>query len=109
MECSGSVVDCFTRDEGLRVRASPASLCCFLGQNTLNLAQYWFNPGRLSYKVAQRYCKAESTSSHLAGVATIIDLFCWVPCQEFVLIIYAHIAHVLSILSVHITDVDRFY
>ena len=32
-------------------------------------------------------------------------LFCWVPCQEFVLIIYDRIAHVMSILSVHITDV----
>ena len=48
--------------------------------------------------IARRYCKAESTSSHLAGVATIADLFCWVPCQEFVLIIY----HVMSIFSVHI-------
>ena len=47
--------------------------------------------------IAQRYCKAESTSSHLAGVATIVDLFCWVSCQEFVLIIYDHIANVMSI------------
>ena len=70
-----------------------------------------FKPGAqiylviVSYKIAQRYCKAENTSSHLAGVATIVDLCCWVPCQEFVLIIYDRIAHVMSILSVYITDV----
>ena len=52
---------------------------------------------RVSYKIAQRYCKAEKTSSHLAGVATIVDLYCWVPCQEFVLIIYDRIAHIMSI------------
>ena len=34
-----------------------------------------------------------------AGMASIVDLFCWVPCQEFVLIIYDRIAHVMSILS----------
>ena len=44
-----------------------------------------------------------------AGIATIVDLFCWVPYQEFVLIIYDRIAHVMSILSVHITDVYRLY
>ena len=44
-----------------------------------------------------------NTSSHLAGVATVVDLCCWVPCQEFVLIIYDRIAHVMSVLSVHIT------
>ena len=64
---------------------------------------------RASYKIAQTYCKAESTSNHLAGVATIVDLFCWVPFQEFVLIIYDPIAHVMSILSVNITDVYRLY
>ena len=47
---------------------------------------------RVSYKIAQRYFKDENTSSHLAGVATIVDLCCWVPCQEFVLIIYDCIA-----------------
>ena len=62
---------------------------------------------RVSYKIAQPYCKAENTSSYLAGVATIVELFCWVPCQKFVLIIYDRIAHVISILSVHITDVYR--
>ena len=50
-------------------------------------------------KKAQHYCKAENASSHLTGVATIVVLFCWVPCQEFVLIIYDHIAHVMSSLS----------
>ena len=38
-------------------------------------------------------------------MVTIVDLLCWVPCQEFVLIIYDRIAYVMSILSVHITDV----
>ena len=63
----------------------------------------------LVIKFAQRSCKAESTSSHFAGVASIVDLFCLVPCHEFVLIIYDHIAHVMSILSVHITDVYRLF
>ena len=31
--------------------------------------------GRASLEIAQRYCKAESTYGHLAGVATIVDLF----------------------------------
>ena len=35
-------------------------------------------------RIAQRYSEAEITSSHLAGVATKVNLFCWVPCQEFV-------------------------
>ena len=47
--------------------------------------------------IARSYCKAESISSHLAAGATIVDLFCWVPFQEFVLVIYDHIAHVMSI------------
>ena len=58
-------------------------------------------------QIAQRYCNAESTICHLAGEATIINLFCWVPCQEFVLISYDHIAYVMSSMSVHITDVYR--
>ena len=37
-ESSGSVVECLTRDEGLRVRASPASLHCVLEQDTFILA-----------------------------------------------------------------------
>ena len=46
-ERSGSVVECLTRDRGAAgVRASPASLCCVLEQDTLILAKYWFNPGR---------------------------------------------------------------
>ena len=59
--------------------------------------------------MAQLYCKAESTSSHLAGVATFVNLFCCVPCKEFVLIIYYHLAYVMSILSVHIADVYILY
>ena len=34
-ERSGSVVESLTRDGGPRVRASPASLCCVLEQDTL--------------------------------------------------------------------------
>ena len=37
-ERSGSVVECLTRDEGPRVRASRVSLCCVLEQDTLILA-----------------------------------------------------------------------
>ena len=64
---------------------------------------------RVKYKIAQRYYEAENPSNHLAGVATIVDLCCWVPCQEFVLIIYDRIAHVMSILYVYITDVYKLY
>ena len=45
---AGSVVECLSRSRGLRVRASPASLCCVLEQDALILAQYWFNLGRPS-------------------------------------------------------------
>ena len=41
-EHSGSVVECLTRDRGLQVPASPASLCCVLEHNinpSLVLAQ----------------------------------------------------------------------
>ena len=34
--------------EGLWARASPVSLRCVLEQDTLNLAEYWLNPGRPS-------------------------------------------------------------
>ena len=44
-EDSGSVVECLARDPGPRARASPASLCCVIEQDTFILA-YWFNPGR---------------------------------------------------------------
>ena len=37
-ERSGSVVECLTRDEGPRVPASPASLCCVL-EHSLVLVQ----------------------------------------------------------------------
>ena len=37
-EGSGSVVKCLTRDKGLRVRASTASLHCVLEQDSLFLA-----------------------------------------------------------------------
>ena len=37
-ERSGSVVECLTRDRGARVGASPASLYCFIEQDTLILA-----------------------------------------------------------------------
>ena len=37
-EHSGSVVECLTRDRGLRGRASPASLPCVLEHDTLILA-----------------------------------------------------------------------
>ena len=37
-----------------------------------------FKPGvRASFRIVQRYCKAEGTSSHLAGVGTIVN-FCFV-------------------------------
>ena len=39
----------------------------------------------------------------------LADLFSWVPCLEFVLIVYDHIANIMNILSVHITDVYRLY
>ena len=43
-ELSGSVVEGLTRDEGLRVRASPEALRCVLEQDILSV-WYWFNPG----------------------------------------------------------------
>ena len=38
MESSGPVVECLSRDRGVAGRASPASLCCVLEQDTLVLA-----------------------------------------------------------------------
>ena len=40
------MVECLTRDRGLRVRASSAALRYVIEQDTLVLAAYWFNPGR---------------------------------------------------------------
>ena len=37
-ECSGSVVECLSRDQGVGVRASLVSLHCVLEQDTLILA-----------------------------------------------------------------------
>ena len=34
----GSVVECFTREQGVQVRASPVSLCCVLDQDALILS-----------------------------------------------------------------------
>ena len=45
-EGSGSVVECLSRDYGLRVQDSPASLHCILEQETFIFAKSWFNPGR---------------------------------------------------------------
>ena len=48
------------------------------------------------------------TSSHLAGLTTIVDLFEWIPCYEFVLIIHDHIANVISIcICILLTFIDH--
>ena len=61
--CSGSVVECLTRDEGAQTRASTASLHCVLAQDTFILAKYWFQPRKTCPFITERLLMGRKESN----------------------------------------------
>ena len=79
----------------------------YWGMNVFQTRVWNDHQVRITFRIAQRYCKAEAPLAILLARDHSWLLFCWVPCWEFVLIIYDHIALVMSV--VHITDVYWLY
>ena len=71
--CSGSVVECLTRDGGAQTGASPASLHCVLAQDTFILAKYRFQPRKTCSFMTERLLMRRKESNQTKNKQYILQ------------------------------------